>query len=191
MEIAKIQTIIREAAALSSALLEDEALLARIEAAADALSLTFREGGRALFCGNGGSAADAQHFAAELAWKFLREREALDAEALHANSSFITAFSNDHAFEGAYARLVAAKGRSGDVLFGISTSGDSRNIILAFLEAGRRGMRRIALTGAGGGALGAHADILLSVPSAVTPRIQECHVLIGHIICELVEERLA
>jgi D-sedoheptulose 7-phosphate isomerase len=190
MEIAKIQSIIREHALLADAILKDDALLARIRDAADMLLDAFRAGGRVMFCGNGGSAADAQHFAAELAGKFLRERQPLDAEALHVNSSFLTAYSNDHAYEGAYARLVQAKGRKGDVLFAITTSGTSRNIILALLEAGRAGMRRIALTGDGGGAARDCADIVMCVPSAVTPRIQECHVLIGHIICELIEERL-
>ncbi len=190
MELAdKIQMIIRESAALTDALLQDEALHTDIARAADMLIRVFREGGKALFCGNGGSAADAQHFAAELAGKFYLERQALDAEALHVNTSFITAFANDHAYEGAFARLVQAKGRRGDALVGISTSGKSRNIILALEEAGRLGMRRIVLTGAGG-VMRDLADITLSVPSAITPRIQECHVLIGHILCELVEERL-
>ncbi|MDR2733121.1 MAG: SIS domain-containing protein [Spirochaetota bacterium] len=188
----KIQAIMRESAALTDALLNDEATLTGVARAADMLTQAFREGGRALFCGNGGSAADAQHFAAELAGKFYLERQALDAEALHVNTSFITAFANDHAYEGAYARLVQAKGRRGDVLVGISTSGKSRNIILALEEADRLGIRRIALIGAGdAGGVSARADIIISVPSTVTPRIQECHVLIGHILCELVEERLA
>jgi D-sedoheptulose 7-phosphate isomerase len=187
--VKKIQMIIRESAALADALLQDEALHTDIARAADMLIGVFREGGKALFCGNGGSAADAQHFAAELAGKFYLERQALDAEALHVNTSFITAFANDHAYEGAFARLVQAKGRRGDALVGISTSGKSRNIILALEEAGRLGMRRIVLTGAGGVTRDL-ADVTLSVPSAITPRIQECHVLIGHILCELVEERL-
>ena len=193
--VGKIQAIIGESASLAGALLKDEALHADIARAADMLIRVYREGGKVLFCGNGGSAADAQHFAAELAGKFYLERQALDAEALHVNTSFITAFANDHAYEGAFARLVQARGRRGDALVGISTSGKSRNIILALEEAGRLGMRRIALTGAGGmndadGGMRDLADVTLSVPSIVTPRIQECHVLIGHILCELVEERL-
>ena len=185
----EIQKIMREAEAITRALADDAALHARIEEAAEAMCAAFRRGGRALFCGNGGSAADAQHFAAELTGKFLFDRAPLDAEALHINSSYITAFANDSSFEGAYARLVRAKGRAGDVLFAISTSGNSENIILALRAAKELGMRAIALTGAGGGKAAAYADILLAAPSSVTPRIQECHVLIGHIICRLVEER--
>jgi len=185
--LSKIQGIMREAAALTEAILEDEALLLSIEKAAEALSAVFRQGGRALFCGNGGSAADAQHIAAELTGKFLFDRRALDAEALHGNASYITAYANDHSYEGAFARLVQAKGRAGDILFGISTSGNSQNILLAFAEAKKIGMTTIALTG--GGRMRGETDILLSVPSSVTPRVQECHILIGHIICQLVEER--
>jgi D-sedoheptulose 7-phosphate isomerase len=185
----KIRESIQESAALKTALAEDTALHARIEEAAEYLCEAFLKGGRVLFCGNGGSAADAQHFAAELTGKFLFERKALDAEALHTNSSYITAYANDQTYEGVFARLVQAKGRAGDVLFGISTSGNSQNILLAFAEAKRIGMKTIALTGAGGGRMRGEADILLSVPSSVTPRIQECHILVGHIICQLVEAR--
>jgi len=187
----KIQEILSESAALKTALAEDKALQAEIEKSVECLCAAFLNGGRVLFCGNGGSAADAQHFAAELTGKFLFERKALDAEALHTNSSYITAYANDQSYEGIFARLVQAKGRAGDVLFGISTSGNSPNILLAFAEAKRIGMKTIALTGAGGGKLQTAADIVLMVPSSVTPRIQECHILVGHIICQLVEERCA
>jgi len=187
--VQKVQEIFYESAALKTALAEDQPLQEAIEKTVMDLCAAFHTGGRVLFCGNGGSAADAQHFAAELTGKFLFERQALDAEALHTNSSYITAYANDQTYEGVFARLVQAKGRAGDVLFGISTSGNSRNIVLAFQEAKRIGMKTIALTGAGGGRLRGEADILLAVPSSVTPRVQECHILIGHIICQLVEER--
>ncbi len=145
---------------------------------------------KVLFAGNGGSAADAQHIAAELSGRFYQDRDPLFAEALHVNTSYLTAVANDYSYEQVYSRLIKAKGRSGDVFFGISTSGNSENVIEAMKMAKAQGMINIAMTGETGGQMKDHADILINVPSTDTPRIQEVHILIGHIICELVEERL-
>ena len=186
----KVRAIIHEAAATYNDLLNDAELLDGIIRAADCLCNVFSNGGRVLFCGNGGSAADAQHLAAELTGKFLYDRKPLDAEVLHGNTSYITAYSNDHGYAGIFARLIEAKGRKGDVLFAISTSGNSENIILALIKAKELGLSTIALTGKDGGRARNAADIVLLAPAITTPRIQECHILIGHSICQLVEERM-
>ncbi len=173
---------------LKQRLFDNEAIQTSIVQAADVMIRTLKKKGRILFCGNGGSAADAQHLSAELSGKFMVERDPLDAEALHVNTSFLTAVANDYGYTEVYARLVRAKGRSGDVLIGISTSGDSPNVIQAFESAHDIGMINVGMTGEGGGALSALSDVLIAVPSKSTPRIQECHLLIGHILCELVEK---
>jgi D-sedoheptulose 7-phosphate isomerase len=178
---------IRDSIGLTQRLFDDEEISGLIVRAAEAMSQSLKQGGRLLFCGNGGSAADAQHFAAELSGKFLIDREPLDAEALHVNSSFLTAVANDYGYAEIYSRMVYAKGRSGDVLIGISTSGNSANIVHAFESAHRIGMRTIGLTGEGGGRMAGLSDVLIAVPSRSAPRIQESHLLIGHILCELVE----
>ncbi|MDB5201253.1 MAG: phosphoheptose isomerase [Ferruginibacter sp.] len=148
----------------------------------------FKSGNKVLFCGNGGSAADAQHLAAEFTGRFYTDREALPSEALHVNSSYMTAVANDYSYDVVYARMVQGMGKPGDVLVGLSTSGNSTNIINAFEMAKNKGMTTIGFTGSTGGKLKAHADYLLNVPSDDTPRIQESHILLGHIICQLVEE---
>ncbi|MEJ2108522.1 MAG: SIS domain-containing protein [Acidobacteriota bacterium] len=178
---------INDSIGLKKKLLEDFSFSEAVLKAADTLIRVLRRGGRVLFCGNGGSAADAQHFAAELSGKFLVEREPLDAEALHVNTSFITAVANDYGFTEAYARLVRAKGRQGDVVVGISTSGNSPNMVRAFEAARESGIATIGLTGEKGGAMASLSDVLIAVPSRSTPRIQEAHQLIGHILCEIVE----
>lgn len=142
------------------------------------------------FCGNGGSAGDAQHIAAELSGRFYFDRPPLDAEALHVNGSYITAVANDYSYDVIYERMVAAQGKKGDVLIGISTSGNSKNVLLALKKAKELGMTTIAFTGEGGGKMAEFADFLVAVPSKDTPRIQEVHILIGHIICQIVEEEL-
>ena len=142
------------------------------------------------FCGNGGSAADAQHIAAELSGRFYIDRPPLDAEALHVNPSYVTAVANDYSFDSIYERMVVAQGKAGDVLVGISTSGNSKNVLLAMKKAKEIGMKTVALTGEGGGKIAQYADYLIDVPSKDTPRIQEVHILIGHIICEMVEKEL-
>jgi D-sedoheptulose 7-phosphate isomerase len=186
----EIARLIAESIEVKTHLLHDEALHGQIFRAAMAMITTFHAGGKVLFCGNGGSAADAQHIAAELSGRFQRERQALFAEALHVNTSFLTAVSNDFGFEHAYARMVEAAGRPGDVLVAISTSGQSPNILRAAQTALDGGMYVISLTGNGGGKLADTADIDLCMPSKVTARIQEAHILIGHILCELIETEL-
>jgi D-sedoheptulose 7-phosphate isomerase len=149
-----------------------------------------RAGGKVFFFGNGGSAADAQHLAAEFTGRYLKERCALPALALNANSSGITAIGNDYGFDLVFARQVEALGKPGDVAVGISTSGNSPNVVRALETAKARGIFAVALTGASGGVLKDLADCTIRIPSDETPRIQECHILTGHIICEIVEETL-
>ena len=186
----RIRQGIQESIDLKRKLLDDEPLLSGVEEAVRLCVTTFEEGGKALFCGNGGSAADAQHLAGELSGRFYLDREPLFAEALHVNTTFLTAVANDYSYEEVFARMVRAGGRPGDVLFALSTSGNSANVVRAARQARERGMKVIALTGAGGGRLAEQADVLLAVPSGDTPRIQECHMLLGHLICELIEARL-
>jgi D-sedoheptulose 7-phosphate isomerase len=163
---------------------------ARIAEAGQLLVERLRAGGRVLTCGNGGSAADAQHLAAELAGRFDRERPALPALALTANSSDLTAIGNDYGFERVFARLVEAHGRPGDVLVAISTSGNSPNVLAAVERARSAGLATIALVGKGGGRLAGLADLAIVVPSDVTARIQECHIAAIHVLCELIDTEL-
>ena len=165
----------------------DEELVLRLCDAVDLCLATLRADGKILLCGNGGSAADAQHIAAELSGRFYRDRAPLFAEALHVNSSFMTAVANDYGFEEVYARMVRAAGKPGDLLIALSTSGNSPNVLKAADAARDLGMKVLGMTGQTGGALAAKSDLLLNMPSEDTPRIQECHILVGHIICELVE----
>lgn len=187
--VSQIQEIIQKSIAVKSQLLESPALLEATERAVHALLTAFRSDRKVWFCGNGGSAADAQHLAAEFSGRFYTDREALPAEALHVNTSYLTAVANDYSYDVVYARLISGVGRPGDVLVGLSTSGNSANIVKAFEKARQKGLTTIGLTGAGGGAMKALSDILLNVPSTDTPRIQESHILLGHIICQLVEEQ--
>ncbi len=150
----------------------------------------YRLGGKALFCGNGGSASDAQHIAAELSGRFLFDREPLFAEALHVNTSYLTAVANDYGYDEVYDRAIRAMGRQGDFLFGFSTSGNSENVVRALKRAREIGMVTVALTGKEGGKMAEYADFLLNVPSHATPRIQEVHIQLGHCICEIVEMML-
>ncbi|MBS1614449.1 MAG: D-sedoheptulose 7-phosphate isomerase [Bacteroidetes bacterium] len=186
----KIKNIIQASIDTKAKVLSDTAMIARIAEVSKAVAAAFRAGNRVYFCGNGGSAADAQHLAAEFTGRFYSDREPLPAEALHVNTSFMTAVANDYSYDEVYQRAVKAHGRKGDVLFGISTSGNSKNILLAQEEAKKRGMTVISLTGETGGKMKDQADYLFNVPSNDTPRIQETHILIGHIICQLVEEDL-
>lgn len=171
-------------------LLRDELLLSRIQQSVQVVSNAFKSGNKVLFCGNGGSAADAQHLAAEFSGRFYKDRKALPSEALHCNTSYITAVANDYSYDVIYARIIEGTGLQGDVLIGLSTSGNSANIVKAFDAARAKGIFTIGFTGASGGTMKAWSDILINVPSADTPRIQESHILIGHIICQLVEEEL-
>lgn len=186
----KIKHIIQNSISVKQQLLADIALLDRIQQAVDLCIIAFKTDKKVLFCGNGGSAADAQHLAAEFSGRFYKDREPLFSEALHVNTSYLTAVANDYSYDDIYARAVKAKGREGDVLFGISTSGNSGNIIKAIVEAKNRGMITIGFTGESGGKMKDLCDVLINVPSSDTPRIQEAHIMIGHIICELVEEAL-
>lgn len=166
---------------------ENDNLLKSINEAAEICIKCLKDGGKVLFCGNGGSAADAQHLAAELSGRFYKDREPLFAEALHVNTSYLTAVANDYSYDEIYSRMIISKGRKNDILIGLSTSGNSENIVRAFEEAHKREMINIALTGETGGKMKTQADVLINVPSTDTPRIQEAHILIGHIICEIVE----
>ncbi len=162
----------------------------RIAAAADAIIGTLRNGGKVLFCGNGGSAADAQHLAAELMGRYLKDRAPLPALALTVDTSALTAIANDYGYEQVFARQLRGIGRRGDVLVGISTSGNSANVIAAFLAARELGVTTVALTGMDGGRLGATADIAIRVPADQTNFIQEMHIVIGHMLCGFVEAAL-
>lgn len=186
----RIQEIIKESIHLKTTLLNDKAFIEKIQVISEEIIQCFKNGGKVLFCGNGGSAADAQHLAAELSGRFYYDRAPLFAEALHVNTSYITAVANDYSFDEIYARLIKAKGRKGDIIIGISTSGNSNNIVRAFEEAHQLEMITIGLTGSGGGKMKDNSDSILDIPSNDTPRIQECHIMVGHIICELVEKSL-
>lgn len=185
----KIEKLIQESIDTKQQLLADKPLLAQIESLVNATVAALKNGKRVYFCGNGGSAADAQHLAAEFSGRFYLDRDALPAEALHCNTSYLTAVANDYSYEVIYARLVNGLAHAGDVLIGLSTSGNSGNIVKAFETARNKGVITAGFTGAGGGKMKALSDYLFAVPSKNTPRIQESHILIGHIFCELVEER--
>jgi len=167
------------------------ACLPAMTAAADALLLSFRAGHKALFFGNGGSAADAQHFAGEFVGRYLRERTPLPALALHANTSALTAIANDYGYEHVFSRQLQALAAPGDVAIGISTSGNSPSVVEGLRTARQLGLHTIGLTGASGGRLRGLVDTLIAVPSEETPRIQECHILVGHALCDAVEQAIA
>ena len=185
----KIKNIIQASIDVKAALLQDERILKTLSAVVDVMVAAFNNGKRVYFCGNGGSAADAQHLAAEFSGRFYLDRKALPAEALHCNTSYLTAVANDYSYDVIYARLIDGIGESGDVLVGLSTSGNSANIVNAFEVARTKGMTTVGFTGASGGTMKSLSHHLLNVPSTDTPRIQESHILLGHIICQLVEEQ--
>ena len=165
-------------------------LLPELESAAAALLRCYQTGHKAIFLGNGGSAADAEHLAAEFLGRYLCDRDPLPALALSANTAALTSIGNDYGFDAVFVRQLHALASPGDVILGISTSGKSRNVIAALRWARSLPATTIALTGAGGGDLREHADVLLSVPATLTPRVQECHILIGHTLCEIIEANL-
>ena len=171
-------------------ILDNQALLDTIQAVAQVMIKALRDGKRILWCGNGGSAADAQHLAAELSGRFYYDRPPLNSEALHCNTSYLTAVANDYGYDLIYSRMIDGACRPGDVLVGISTSGNSKNICNAFRKAKDLGVITVAMTGATGGEMKAMADYLINVPSTDTPRIQESHIMLGHIICEIVEAQI-
>ena len=185
-----IKSIIEESISTKTRILKDNALLNAIDDAAKLCIETFKNDGKVLLCGNGGSAADAQHIAAELSGRFYRDREPLYAEALHVNSSYITAVANDYSYADVYARMIKAAGRKGDILIGISTSGNSENVVKAMELANKLQMKTIGMTGDKGGKLANISNLCLKVPSNNTARIQESHIMIGHILCEIIENSL-
>jgi D-sedoheptulose 7-phosphate isomerase len=185
-----IKKAIKESIIVKERIFNDAVLLQKIEDAVSLIVASLKAGGKIHFCGNGGSAADAQHLAAELSGKFYFDRPPLNAEALHCNTSYLTAVGNDYGYEFIFSRILDGTGKKDDVLIGLSTSGNSKNIIKAFETAKDKGMKIIALTGITGGEMKNYADILLNVPSMDTPKIQESHIMLGHIICEKAEEIL-
>jgi D-sedoheptulose 7-phosphate isomerase len=185
----KIKNIIQASIEVKQQVLENEELLHTTLAIVDIVVAAFKNGNRVYFCGNGGSAADAQHLAAELSGRFYTDRKALSAEALHCNTSYLTAVANDYNFDVIYSRLIEGIANEGDVLFGLSTSGNSRNIVTAFETAKAKGVITVGFTGLSGGVMKSLSDYLINVPSVDTPRIQESHIMLGHIICQFVEEK--
>lgn len=185
----KIKDIIESSVRVKQQILENKELLQTVEEIALQMVKALQSGNRIYFCGNGGSAADAQHLAAEFSGRFYTDRDALPAEALHCNTSYMTAVANDYSYDVVYARLIKGIGRKGDVLVGLSTSGNSGNIIKAFEEARNKEISTVGFTGSTGGKMKEISDYLLNVPSTDTPRIQESHIMLGHIICQLVEEQ--
>lgn len=184
-----IQTI-QQSIAVKQAICNDETLIQNIQQVATVITSSLQQGHKILFCGNGGSAADAQHLAAEFSGRFYKDRTPLYAEALHCNTSYLTAVGNDYGYDQVYARILRGIGQPGDVLVAISTSGNSTNILEAIKVARNKGMIVVSMTGQAGGKMKDGSDYLLNVPSTDTPRIQEAHITIGHIICEIVENNL-
>jgi D-sedoheptulose 7-phosphate isomerase len=185
----KIKHIISQSIAVKTRILENEQLLATLRQVATGMVTALQNGNRIWFCGNGGSAADAQHLAAEFSGRFYIDRKALPAEALHCNTSYLTAVANDYSYDVVYARLIEGIGQQGDYLVGLSTSGNSGNIIKAFEAARAKGIITVGFTGETGGKMKPLSNYLINVPSTDTPRIQESHIMAGHIICQLVEEQ--
>jgi len=190
MSALRVKQIIDKSVSVKQAIMENESLMEMIFQVSEVITEALRNDHHVWFCGNGGSAADAQHIAAELSGRFYYDRPPLFAEALHVNTSYLTAVANDYSYNEVYARLMRAKGRKGDVLVGISTSGNSENVIRAMKVSQEKGVINVAWTGETGGKMKDVADFLINVPSNDTPRIQESHIMIGHIICEIVEQNL-
>lgn len=184
----QIKKIIQASIDVKKDVLQQEELLQTVAEVVDVIVKAFRNGNRVYFCGNGGSAADAQHLAAEFSGRFYTDRKALPSEALHCNTSYLTAVANDYSYDVVYARLIDGIGNRGDVLVGLTTSGNSANIVKAFETARAKGITTIGFTGTTGGLLKSLSDYLINIPSTDTPRIQESHILLGHIVCQLVEQ---
>ena len=186
----RITNCINASIKVKELVLADSEILNNIEEIVLKSVEAFNADKKMLLCGNGGSASDAQHIASELSGRFYLERRPLFAEALHVNSSFVTAVANDYGYDNIYSRMVEAAGRDGDILIGISTSGNSTNVVNAIERANKIGMTTIGFTGEKGGKMNDICDITIRIPSTDTPRIQESHILVGHIICQLIEEEL-
>jgi D-sedoheptulose 7-phosphate isomerase len=187
MSTQTIKEIITASIDVKQQLLADDYLVNQIATVTDVITKAFQNGNAVYFAGNGGSAADAQHLAAEFSGRFYKDRKALPSDALHCNTSYLTAVANDYSYDVIYARLLEGLAKKGDVLVGISTSGNSGNIVKAFEMAKTIGVTTIGFTGQKGGKMKDLGDYLINIPSNTTPRIQESHILVGHIICELVE----
>lgn len=185
----KISEIIESSIKVKQEVLKSDELIDTIGKIVDVIVKAFKNKNRVYFCGNGGSAADAQHLAAEFSGRFYVDRKALPAEALHCNTSYLTAVANDYSYDVVYSRIIDGIGEEGDVLIGLSTSGNSGNIIKAFEVAKEKKIVTVGFTGASGGKMKAVSDYLINIPSTDTPRIQESHIMAGHIICQLVEEK--
>ena len=185
-----IRRNISDSITVKQELLQNDAIIVDITKVADLIVEAFNNGNKLLFCGNGGSAADAQHLAAEFSGRYYLNRPPLHAEALHTDTSFMTAVSNDFSFDEVYARLIQGIGKQGDILIGMSTSGNSKNVIKALEEAKKKNLITIGFTGKANGNMKPYCDYLINIPSDDTPRIQECHLMLGHAICELVEKEL-
>ncbi len=186
----KIKSKLQASIDLKTSLLSNTAILETIEKITTEIVSCYKHDGKVLWCGNGGSAADAQHLSAELTGRYYYDRPPLFSEALHVNTSYLTAVANDYSYGEIYSRLVKAMGRKGDILIGLSTSGNSENVVNALKTANEIGMITIGFTGEGGGKMKEHCKYLIAIPSKDTPRIQECHMLFGHTICEIVETSL-
>ncbi|MBL7142497.1 MAG: D-sedoheptulose 7-phosphate isomerase [Candidatus Pacebacteria bacterium] len=185
-----INKAIKDSHETKSKILGNKEILSMIETIAEEMIKAFKNGRKVLFCGNGGSAADAQHLAAELSGKYYLDRDPLPAEPLNINTSFMTAVANDISYKEVFARLIKAVGQSGDILIALSTSGNSMNVIRAVETANDKKMITIGLTGESGGKMQSLCQHLIKVPSSDTPRIQEAHTLIGHILCDIVEKEI-
>lgn len=187
----EIRVLITQSIDVKKSILSDEKLLFRIGEAADLIIKTYRDGGKLLLCGNGGSAGDAQHIAGEFVARFYLERRALPAIAFNTNSSVVTAIGNDYEYNVIFERQVEAYGKPGDTLIAISTSGNSESVYRAIERSNSLGVHTVGLLGKGGGRCAGLCEKALVIPSDVTPRIQECHIMVGHIICEIVEREIA
>ena len=190
MSTTRITDIISASANLKAQLAEDTHCIQAIDKSVKMICECFQNEGKLLLCGNGGSASDAQHIAAELSGRFYKDRAPLFAEALHVNTSYITAVANDYGYDHVYSRMIDAKGKKDDCLIAISTSGNSRNILEAVKTAKEKHLTVIGFTGEKVGLIDPYCDVLIKIPSNDTPRIQECHILVGHILCELIESNL-
>src|SRR4051812_12379208 len=185
-----IKDLIAASVLVKQNILSDEKILSTVQDCIGVITAAFNNGKKVLFCGNGGSAADAQHLAAEFSGRFYKDRAALPSEALHCNTSYLTAVANDYSYDVIYSRIIEGTGNEGDVLVGLSTSGNSPNIVKAFEAAKAKQMITVGFTGETGGKMKKLSDYLFNIPSKDTPRIQESHIMVGHIICELVETKL-
>ena len=188
--VSTIQERIKASIAVKQQIIHEGTLVPVIEKVVQVITEAFQQGHAVYFCGNGGSAADAQHLAAEFSGRFYKDRKALPSEALHCNTSYLTAVANDYSYDVIYARLIEGIAKKGDILIGLSTSGNSANILKAFEKAADLGVITIGMTGASGGKMKGNCNYLINVPSSDTPRIQESHILIGHILCELTEKNI-